>query len=107
DRGEHAVFPGHGYDAAVPAQRVQLGGDPPAVFVELGAQGVEGFADVEGVEPAALFEEVEERVRRGRVGHGDEVGEEGHLDGRALDHHARMPPEFGALVDEDGVDVGQ
>src|SRR5699024_12420514 len=33
DRGEHAVFPGHGYDAAVPAQRVQLGGDPPAVFV--------------------------------------------------------------------------
>src|SRR5690625_7567941 len=61
DRGEHAVFPGHGYDAAVPAQRVQLGGDPPAVFVELGAQGVEGFADVEGVEPAALRSE-ERRV---------------------------------------------
>ena len=30
-------------------------------FVEFGAQGIEGFADVERVEPAAVLEELEER----------------------------------------------
>src|SRR5699024_8946534 len=46
-------------DLVPPADGVELAGDPPAVLVVLGPEGVEVLPDVEGVEAAHLLEVVE------------------------------------------------
>src|SRR5699024_7038520 len=91
--------------ATAPAQALQPFRDPAAVGVVLAAQRGEGLADVEGVEAPGGLEEGEERVGRGRVRHGHQVGEEGDLQGGSLDHHPGVPGEAVGLVDEDGVEV--
>ena len=94
----HAVVVADLPDVRAEPDRIQLAGHPLAVLVVLGAQRIEVFPDVEAVQPSGLLQEVQERVRRRRVRQGHEVGHEGDLQVRRLQHHARMPVEgFPAL----------
>ncbi|CAM5620540.1 hypothetical protein SRIMM317S_05191 [Streptomyces rimosus subsp. rimosus] len=94
-----------GGDLVAEAYGVQLGGGPAAVVVVLGAQRIEALADVEGVHPARFLQVVQERERRGRVGEGDQVGHERHLEGAGLQHHAGVPVEGRFVVQEQAVEL--
>ena len=68
---------------------------------------MEALGEVEGEEPVAGLEVVEEGPGAGGVGEGHEVGEEGDLDGGAFDEEAGVPVEGGALFVEGGVEFGE
>lgn len=99
--------PADGVDLVVEVEGGEVFGDPAAVGVVFGALDVEALGEVEGEEAFAGPEVVEEAPGAGRVGEGDEVGEEGHLDAGAVDEQSGVPVEGGALVVEDGVEAGE
>lgn len=95
----------------VPAHRVdllaevgvgQVLGDPAAVGVVLGAVDVEAFGEIEREEALAALQPVQERPAAGRVDERHQVGEEGHLQGGAVDEQPGVPVEGGPLVVEGG-----
>ncbi len=93
DRGAEA-------DAAQPAR------GPAAVVVVLDPQRVEVLPDVERVQSALLLQVVQEGVRRGRVGQGDQVRHERGLEVGAVQEHAGVPLEVGLGLQEDAVQFG-
>lgn len=99
--------PADGVDLVAEVECGEAVGDPAAVGVVFGAVGVEALGEVEGEEALAGLEVVEEGPGAGGVGEGDEVGEEGDLDARAVDEESGMPVEGGALFVEDGVEFGE
>ncbi|BFO20645.1 hypothetical protein SHKM778_70330 [Streptomyces sp. KM77-8] len=99
--------PADGVDAVAEVQGREVAGDPAAVGVVLGAADVEPLGEVEGVEALAGPEVVEEGPGAGGVGEGDEVGEEGDLDGDVVEEQAGVPGEAGVLVVEGGVQSGE
>jgi hypothetical protein len=94
--------PADGVDLVAEVEAGEVVGDPAAVGVVLRALDVEPLGEVEGEEPVAGAQMVEERPGAGRVGEGDEVGEERDLEGGALDEEAGVPPEGGLLFVEGG-----
>lgn len=94
--------PADGVDLVAEVESGEVLGDPAAVGVVLGAVDVEALGEVEGEEALAVAEVAEEAPGAGGVGEGDEVGEEGDLEGGAVDEHAGVPVEGGALFEEGG-----
>ncbi len=92
---------GHLGDRRTEPDAAQLVRGPSAVVVVLHPQRVEVLADVERVQPALLLQVVEEGVRRGRVGEGDQVRHERRLEVGALQEHAGVPLEVGLRLQED------
>ncbi len=96
--GHGVAVPGrvvrHLGDPVPEAQVAELRRGPPAVRVVLAAQREEALPDVERVEPPGLLQVLQERVRRGRVGQGHQVGDEGRLQGGRLQQHAGVPVEL-------------
>ena len=105
---EQGLFgvPAHGVDAVPEVQGGELAADPAAVVVVLGARDVEALGEVEGVQPLVVPQVVEEAPRVGGVGEGHQVGEEGHLQGGALDEQPGVPVEGGALLVPGGLQSG-
>ena len=99
--------PADGVDLVAEVESGEVVGDPAAVGVVFGALDVEALGEVEGEEPVAGLEVVEEGPGAGGVGEGDQVGEEGDLEGGAVDEEAGVPVEAGALFVEDGVEFGE
>ncbi|GAA3107421.1 hypothetical protein GCM10020254_61650 [Streptomyces goshikiensis] len=94
--------PADGVDLVAEVESGEAAGDPAAVGVVFGALDVELLGEVEGEEPFLVLEVVEEAPGAGGVGEGDEVGEEGDLEGGAFDEESGVPAEVAALVVEDG-----
>lgn len=98
--------PADGVDLVVEVGGGELFADPAAVGVVFGSVDVELLGEVEGVEAVADAEVVEEGPGAGGVGEGGEVGEEGDLEGGAVDEEAGVPVEGGALFVEGGGEGG-
>ena len=96
------VVPADGVDLVAEVEAGELVADPAAVGVVFGALDVEALGEVEGEEPFAGLEVAEEAPGAGGVGEGDEVGEEGDLEGGAVDEEAGVPVEGGPLFVEGG-----
>lgn len=96
-----------GVDLVAEVESGEAVGDPAAVGVVLGALDVEALGEVEGEEPVAGLEVVEEGPGAGGIGEGYQVGQEGDLDGGAVDEQAGVPVEAGALFVEGGVEFGE
>lgn len=99
--------PADGVDLVAEVEAGEVSADPAAVGVVFGAFDVEALGEVEGVEAVLGAEVVEEGPGAGGVGEGDEVGEEGDLEGGAVDEESGVPVEGGVLfVEGDGEGVG-
>lgn len=94
--------PADGVDLVAEVESGEAAGYPAAVGVVFGAVGVELLGEVEGEEPFFVLEVVEEGPGAGGVGEGDEVGEEGDLEGGPVDEESGVPAEVVALVVEGG-----
>lgn len=94
--------PADGVDLVAEVEAGEPGADPAAVGVVFGAVDVEALGEVEGVEAVLGALVVEEAPGAGGVGEGDEVGEEGDLEGGAVDEESGVPVEGGALFVEGG-----
>lgn len=94
--------PADGVDLVAEVESGEAVGDPAAVGVVFGAVDVELLGEVEGEEPFLVLEVAEKAPGAGRVGEGDEVGEEGDLEGGSFDEESGVPAEVAALVVEGG-----
>lgn len=93
-------------DGGAVADAAELRRGPAAVVVVLDAQRVEVLPDVEGVQPPGLLEVVEEGVRGGGVGQGDQVRHERGLEVGPVEEHPGVPGEGGLRLQEEAVQLG-
>jgi hypothetical protein len=99
---EHPVLDGQSADPPAEPATGELPARPRAVGVVLGARDVEPLGEVEREQPASLTQVTEERQRVGGFDQGHQIGEERHLQERALDHQPGMPAELRLPLEERG-----
>lgn len=105
---ERVLFgvPGHRVDPVAEAGGGEFGAHPAQIVVELGAVDVEVLGEVEREEPAANLEVIEVGPGAGGIDKAHQIGQERHLECRALDEQPGVPVEGRALLVEGGAQPG-